>query len=104
MDSYDPNESKEERQIRRQTRAHEAFVAVQEQVEKNKPFYAPEVYEKARYVLKLCRSEAVYASYKERPSHKYRDEAMDNQDKILAAIDDTCAAVRSRIWGVRVAS
>ena len=104
MDSYDPNEPKEERQKRRQTKAHEAFVDVQEQVEKSKPFYAPEVYEKALYVLELCRSEAVYANYTERPSHEYWDEAMGNQDKILAAIDDTCAAVRSRIWEVRVAS
>jgi hypothetical protein len=104
MDSYDPKESKEERQMRRQTKAHEAFISVQEHVEKSKPFYAPDVYEKARHVLKLCRSEAVYANYTERPSHEYWDEAMGNQDKILAAIEGTCAAIRARIWEVRVAS
>ncbi|PPT35163.1 hypothetical protein XarbCFBP8132_20765 [Xanthomonas arboricola] len=104
MDFHDPNETKEERQRRRSRKAHEALVAVQEQVEKNKPFYAPDVYEKARGVIKACHKEAVYSDYTERPHHEYWDEAMKNQKIILAAIEDACVAIRNRVWEARVAS
>lgn len=104
LDFHDPNETKEERQKRRLAKAREAFGVVQEQVEKNKPFYVPDVYDKARQVIALCHKEAVYSDYTERPSHEYWKEAMENQDKILAAIEDVCSAIRDRVWDVRVAS
>src|SRR5690606_24797417 len=75
MDFHDPNESKEDRQKRRLLKAREALVSVQEQVERNKPFYAPDVYDKARAVIKVCHKEAVYSDYTERPHHEYWDEA-----------------------------
>ena len=104
MDFHDPNESKEERQKRRMSNARDAFGLVQEQVEKNKPFYAPDVYDKAREVIKICHTEAVYSDYTERPTHEYWTEAMANQEKILAAIEDACNAIRARVWEARVAS
>lgn len=103
MDFHDPNESKEDRQKRRLLKAREALVSVQEQVEKNKPFYAPNVYDRARAVIKVCHKEAVYSDYTERPHHEYWDEAMKNQEFILAAIEDACIAIRNRIWEARVA-
>ncbi|MGY1458610.1 hypothetical protein ACW5F0_08190 [Luteimonas sp. A534] len=104
MDFHDPHESKEDRQKRRMSKARDAFGFVQEQVEKNKPFYAPDVYEKAREVIKICHREAVYSDYTERPQHEYWDEAMKNQELILAAIEDACVAIRNRIWEACVAS
>ena len=104
MDFHDPNESKENRQKRRLSKAREALVSVQEQVEKNKPFYAPDVYDKARDVIKVCHKEAVHSDYTERPHHEYWNEAMKNQEFILAAIEDACIAIRNRVWEARVAS
>ena len=104
MDFHDPSESKEERQRRRLNKAREALISVQEQVEKNKPFYAPDVYDKARDVINACHKEAVYSDYTERPHHEYWDEAMKNQELILAAIENACVAIRNRVWEARVAS
>ena len=104
MDFRDPNESNEDRQTRRLDRAHKALLAVKEQVEKNQPFYAPDVYEKARDVIQVCHSEAVFSNYTERPSHEYWDEAMKNQALILSTIEDACVAIRNRVWEARVAN
>ena len=53
MDFHDPNESKEDRQMRRMSKVRGAFGLVQEKVEKRKKLYAKDVYEKKREVINI---------------------------------------------------
>lgn len=102
LDYIDPKESKEDRLKRRLEAFQSNFNALREQVEKNRPFYASTVYDKLTEVVKLCHSEAINAEYHERPSHEYWREADKSRNEIVAAIDDTCESIRSRVSSVRV--
>lgn len=97
MDRVDPNESREERMLKRAkvfAEAHNAFLDV---VERNKPFYPEAIYEALSAVRKRCHHELIDFEYVERPSTDYFKEAMKSQDEILALIDAACTAIRERI-------
>ena len=50
----------------------------------------------------LCYGESADAEYHQRPAKEYYSEADVNREKILAAIDATGDAIRTRIKEVRV--
>ncbi|HET7332234.1 hypothetical protein [Dyella sp.] len=102
LDFVDPKESREDRLKHRLSAFGGKFNSLREQVEKNKPFYAQAVYDKLASVVQLCHSEAIDAEYHERPSGEYWKEAEKNRKVILAAIDETCDSIRSRVSSVRV--
>ena len=102
LDQINPTESREDRLNRRLGEFWKHFIAFREQVEKNKPFYAPSVYESLTKVVELCHSEAVDAEDHERSQKEYWQEARINRGLISASIDATCEAVRSRLSTARV--
>ncbi|WP_148045461.1 hypothetical protein [Salinisphaera orenii] len=100
IDCIDPNETEDERKKKRLADFSKPFTDYRDVVEKNRPFYSPEVYERLDEVLHLCYDESVDFEYTERDTSEYFKEARRNRDQIVAAIDVTCEKIRKRINSV----
>lgn len=97
MDYVDPGETKEERQERRLANFGKHFRAYRDSVDKNRPFYAPVVWEQLQDLKASLHGEAVDYQYTSREEAEYWKEAMENSKEISEQIDRICTAIRSRL-------
>ncbi len=104
LDYVEPNETQQERLTKRLKEFGPAFTTLRDTVEKNKPFYSEQVYQRLSKVVGLCHDEAIDAEYHERPHGEYWKEARVNREKISEAIDVTCEEIRTRVNSVVVTS
>lgn len=104
LDYVEPGETQQERLTKRLKEFGPAFTALRDTVEKNKPFYSEQVYQRLSEVVGLCHEEAIDAEYHERPHSEYWREARANREKISEAIDATCEEIRKRVNSVVVTS
>lgn len=104
LDYVEPGETQQERLTKRLKEFGPAFTALRDTVEKNKPFYSDQVYQRLSEVIGLCHDEAIDAEYHERPHNDYWIEARTNREKISGAIDITCEEIRTRVNSVVVTS
>lgn len=101
LDRIDPNESEEERKERRLQKLSESYNALVGVVEKNRPFYSEGIYEALFKIMMIAADEADEYGYRDPyrrpPGPEYWRNALDNQRKILEAVDNVCDLIRERI-------
>jgi uncharacterized membrane protein len=101
LDYVHPNETDEERKVNRLQKFAESFEVFASTVVKNQPFYPEDVYESLFQIMMISREEADEYSHRDpnkRPlDSQYWDNALNNQKKILAMVDQVCEKIRNRI-------
>ncbi|MDP1773913.1 MAG: hypothetical protein Q8L15_16700 [Methylobacter sp.] len=103
-ESVDPKETEEERMQRKLKSFGEAFNAFRDIMEENRPFYAHSVYESLCEIFDLCGTESIEYQYREPGrSQDYWEKSIENNKKIVAAIDSCCELIRDRISSLSVA-
>lgn len=98
-DHIDPKESKDERKEKRYNEFYESHKHFSAAVEKNRPFFAAEIYEKLLSLNQVIQSEAddYWFLDPEEDRRKYWERATDNREKILVGIEEVCNAIRLRV-------
>jgi hypothetical protein len=100
-DYVDPNESEEERKKNRLKKFAESQRAFADAVEKNQPFYPKNIYTSLRKIAMIAHDEADEYSIQDserRPlDQKIWANALENQQKILNAVDNVCEQIRKHI-------
>ncbi len=103
LDRYDPNEDKNERIQKRLGNFGRAAEAYRDVIEKNKPFYAAEVYRCLFDVLDKCHTESIeYEQGDEPDPREYWEGQRKNHSEINKAIEQACESIRNRIWAISV--
>jgi hypothetical protein len=102
LDSFDPNETEDERRSRRMKDFGDAYLSCKEAVEHNKPFYPDSIYLSLSQTLKSAYKELVRFKYQEGNTLEYWDEAEKNHTRIVELIDETCEKLRRRFEEVQV--
>ena len=97
VDSFDPNETEDERKHRRLTEFGNAFQKFIDQVNKERPFYPEEIYSKLRDLIGIVREEAIDYEYSKPRDKGYWKKAEENSEVINQHIDEICEAIRQRI-------
>lgn len=98
MDFHDTNETEDERVARRLKAFGEAFSNFRDVMEQNKPFYSILVYKSLVEIFDLCHTESIEYQHKESGwSKEYWESSMENNKKIIEAIDACCELIRQRI-------
>ena len=95
-----PSQIKSER-LREFAKAYEVFRI---SINKNRPFYAPEVHEAVTAVRDLCSDEGTAYQYLD-PSHDRRDywkNAEENREELKRLIEKANETIRRRFWSVTV--
>ena len=96
IDNYDPKE--DERMRRRLEEFRKSFIPLQEVVQKQRPFYAPEIFNALNKIMMICHKESIEYEFKEGRSHKeYWDSQQKFSTDISVAIDECCETIRKRI-------
>ena len=111
IDSYDPNQSEEERIKERLERLYETYKPFNDSVYEFKPFIAPEVFEIAKELVKAINNEnREYLMYLEDGKVRYEkrkdywDQTIKNHDEINGLVDALCDAIRVRVWPAEVST
>lgn len=103
MDRVDPNEDEDERRRNRLERLDEHFREFLDVVDKNRPFYAEEVWSELRKLIDQVHGEAIDYQYKDgRSVVEYYREGKENGEKILAQIERVCEGIRGRVRNLAV--
>lgn len=102
MDSYDPNQSEEERMKERLEKLNDSFNACLASFDKNKPFYPQDVYDKIEKALRLSRSEAIDYQHGDKHSREYWEDSKKNIDEMIDAMEKVCEIMRKRIGLIRI--
>lgn len=102
LDSVDPKKSEEERIKERLSDFQEAFIHYRNTIEKNKPFYSKEVYEKLNEIRHICRKEAIQYQNSSKDWEKYWKSQEENRQVITSLIDESCETIRSRIKSLKI--
>lgn len=104
LDRYDPEETEEERKSKRLSRLADAGQGFLDEVNKEKPFYAPEVHTKLMALQATVQREAIEYQYGDPVKQRdYWEKALENSNLIRAQIDDACEAIRARIGVISAA-
>jgi len=104
LDRYDPEETEEERKSKRLSRLADAGQGFLDEVNKEKPFYAPEVHTKLMALQATVQREAIEYQYGDPVQQRdYWEKALENSNLIRAQIDDACEAIRARIGVISAA-
>jgi hypothetical protein len=99
--SGESQEARVKRKIAAFTEVYDMYIDV---MEKNKPFYSPEVYLALTEVRDRCDDEAADAGEIERLGlNEYWTQAERNREGVIASIERACEAIRTRIARVRIA-
>jgi hypothetical protein len=106
IDSIDPNESEEDRRLRRLQTWGQAYDDYTRVVEVNRPFFSDEVYRHLDTLGQYAYGEGVDYQILDSKSmrQEYWKEARKNQKQIIEHIDVICEAIRKRIEGLQVES
>ncbi len=102
LDHINPEESEEERKRKRLVSFGEAFQVFLDKVNKERPFYAQEVYEKLQELIDLVQTEAIEYQHLKGDSADYWKKAMENSKQINELIETSCERIRSRIAKISV--
>ena len=103
LDTYNPEESEEQRKSRRLGEFISAYNGLADKIEKNRPFYPTTVYDGLIELIRIVDKEAIeYQSRSPNPmtegfDPKYWEKAHQNSDRIIASIDNLCEIIRNRI-------
>jgi hypothetical protein len=98
LDYYNPKETEDERKRDRLTQLNEAGQSFLDQMNKERPFYAPTVHEKLVALQSEIRKEAIEYQYDDQAKNReYWEKALANSKSIQTLIDETCEAIRVRI-------
>jgi DNA repair ATPase RecN len=101
LDRFDPAQTEDERKSARLSRLDEAAQRYLDQVNKERPFYATEVYKSLQELVKIVRVEAVEYQYGDSSKlGDYWEKALGNSEAIRAKVDEICEAIRGRIDGI----
>jgi hypothetical protein len=102
VDSYDINESKEERKKMRLDKFVIAFNDCGQTFENNKPFYSKKIYDEISKVIKLARKEVSEYNRGEQYSKDYWENAEKNVAVIIESTDNVCERIRERIGLIKI--
>jgi len=102
FDSVDPQESLEERKKKRMDSFSSSFTPFRDSIEKNRPFYAQDIYKLLNDLLKVTYNEAIDFQYSEKQDRQYWEEGKKNEEEILQKIEAICESIRNRFQGVEV--
>ena len=103
---FDVYDSKKTEDQIKEERLHEFSSAYQgfvDKVEKNRPFYPTKVYKSLNELIQIMRMEALEYQFKTPNSNqpgfdrKYWDNAVQNSEKIVTAVDNICETIRKQI-------
>ncbi|MBP6468904.1 MAG: hypothetical protein KBE23_03090 [Chloroflexi bacterium] len=104
VDSYDPEESEDERKKKRFEAFKESFYKFKDAVEKNKPFYSIEVFAVIDEFLDTVYSEGWDYIESEKRDRDYWKAALENRKIISQQVDNACEAIRHRMNSISIAT
>lgn len=104
LDYHKPEETEEQRKLARLSRLSESAQRFLDQVNKERPFYARDVYDKLHELGQIVRVEAIEYQYGDASElSDYWRKALENSKAISAKIDEVCEVIRRRIGEISAA-
>jgi len=102
LDSYNPSESKEERQRKRLKKFYESIRAFRDCIESSRPFMDIIVYNRCVDVLKKSNAESIEYEVHDPKEQgiEYWNSQKNNHKEIENSIEEACEAIRNRLSNV----
>jgi len=100
IDHVDTSKTEDQIKQERLDELSKAYGTFKEIVHRYRPFYAPEVHDLARQLLRDAYHEALGYKYHDPRKIDHWEEALANVETVRREADQVCDAIRQRIWAV----